>query len=129
VELRPRRARRLRALDAPAGRHGGRDINDIDTLESQLRGTYHRQVPLWLSEFTVSSNHRNRAFSFAVSRAAQARWLTAAYTLAGSVPYVAGLGWFNLIDQSPPTRSSLTNGLLTASGRPKPAFWAYLHAR
>jgi hypothetical protein len=108
---------------------GGRDINDIDTLETQLHGIYHRRVPLWLSEFTISSNHRTRAFNFAVSDAGQARWLTAAYHLASSVPYVAGLGWFNLIDQSPPTRTSLTNGLLTYDGRPKPAYRAYMHAR
>jgi hypothetical protein len=108
---------------------GGRDINDIDTLESQLRSTYHRQVNLWLSEFTISSDHANRAFTFSVSRAAQARWLSAAFTLAGSVPYVSGLGWFNLLDQAPPSRSSLTNGLLAYNAKPKPAYWAYLHAR
>jgi hypothetical protein len=45
------------------------------------------------------------------------------------VPYVAGLGWFNLIDQAPPSRSSLTTGLLTYNGRSKPAYWAYMHAR
>ncbi len=108
---------------------GGRDINDIDTLEGQLRSTYHRRVDLWLSEFTVSSDHPNRGFTFSVSRAAQARWLTAAYALAGSVPYVAGMGWFNLLDQAPPTRSSLTTGLLTYNQKPKPAYWAYMHAR
>lgn len=74
---------------------GGRDINDIDTLEAQLRRTYHRQVPLWLSEFTVSSDHPNRAFDFAVSRKQQARWLTAAFRLANSASYVAGMGWFD----------------------------------
>lgn len=102
---------------------GGRDINDIDTLESQLKSTYGHRVPLWLSEFTVSSNHRNRAFGFAVSRKAQARWLTAAFRLANSVSYVAGMGWFNLIDEG-----GLTTGLMTSSLKPKPAFYAYEHA-
>jgi hypothetical protein len=109
---------------------GGRDINDIDTLEGQLRRTYHRQVPLWLSEFTVSSNHRSRAFSFSVSRKQQAAWLTAAYQLVNSVNYVAGLGWFNLVDQPPlPNHQNLTNGLMTWKLAPKPAFYAYEHAR
>lgn len=107
---------------------GGRDINDIDTLEAQLRNTYHRRVDLWLSEFTVSSNHANRAFAFSVSRKQQAKWLTAAYGLAGSVPYVAGLGWFNLLDQAPPSPQSLTSGLLTWNLKPKPAYWAYMRA-
>lgn len=108
---------------------GGRDINDIDTLEQQLRGVYHRPVKLWLSEFTVSSDHANRAFSFAVSRAQQARWVTAAYRLVDSVNYVAGLGWFNLLDEPPTDSGALTNGLMTYDLQPKPAFAAYEHAR
>jgi hypothetical protein len=106
---------------------GGRDIDDIDTLEAQLKGIYHRTVPLWLSEFTVSSDHNNRAFSFHVSRAAQARWLTAAFKLADSVTYTAGMGWFNLNDD-PPSPTGLTQGLMTYSLQHKPAFSAYQHA-
>ena len=52
--------------------------------ETQLDRVYHRPVKLWLSEFTVSSNHGNRAFSFAVSRPRR-QWLTAAFRLANSV--------------------------------------------
>jgi hypothetical protein len=108
---------------------GGRDINDIDTLESQLTHVYHRQVKLWLSEFTISSSHPNRAFDFAVSPTQQASWLSAAYALADSAGYVAGMGWFNLIDQAPlPDQQNLTNGLLTYRLKPKPAYYAYQHA-
>ena len=108
---------------------GGRDINDLNTLESQLNATYHRDVPLWLSEFTVSSDHTNRAFSFAVSREQQARWLTAAFEVANHYPFVAGMGWFNLLDQPPlPDDEALTNGLMTWDLVPKPAYYAYQHA-
>jgi hypothetical protein len=108
---------------------GGRDINDIDTLDSQLDRVYHRPVKLWLSEFTVSSNHANRAFSFAVSRPEQAAWLTAAFRLADSVNYVAGMGWFNLVDQGAlPHHRNLTTGLLTSRLKPKPAYYAYRSA-
>ena len=100
---------------------GGRDINGIDTLDAQLGRVYHRSVKLWLSEFTVSSGHANRAFSFAVSRPEQAEWLTAAFRLADSVNYVAGMGWFNLVDQAAlPHRRNLTTGLLTYRLKPKP---------
>jgi hypothetical protein len=109
---------------------GGRDINDIDTLHDQLDQLYHRSVKLWLSEFTISSDHTNRAFTFAVSRRQQAGWLAAAYRLVNSVSYVAGLGWFNLIDESPlPRNQNLTDGLMTYKLKPKPAFYAYQHAR
>jgi hypothetical protein len=108
---------------------GGRDINDIDTLEAQLASIYHRRVKLWLSEFTVSSDHNNRAFAFHVTREQQARWLTAAFALASSVDYVAGLGWYDLLDEPPQPPGQLTQGLMTWNLQPKPAFYAYEHAR
>jgi hypothetical protein len=111
---------------------GVSDINDIDTLHEQLAATYRRRPggtpKLWLSEFSVSSNHANRAFAFAVSRRAQARWVTAAFRLVDSVPYVAGLGWYQLLDEPSSVPGNLTNGLMTAGGSPKPAFRAYAQA-
>ena len=122
-------SRRFPKLSEPPYYPGGRDINDIDTLESQLQGIYHRQVPLWLSEFTVSSDHPNLAFSFSVSREQQANWLSAAFRLANSVDYVAGMGWFNLLDEPPlADDQNLTNGLETWNLIPKPAFYAYQRA-
>jgi len=108
---------------------GGRDIDDLATLESQLRGIYHRQVKLWLSEFTVSSGHPTRAFSFAVSPKEQAKWIMAAFSLVNDYDFVAGLGWFDLLDQAPPGPRTLTNGLMSWNALPKPAFYAYEHAR
>lgn len=108
---------------------GLRDLNDIDTLEQQLRGIYHRQVKLWLSEYTVSSDRNNRAFDFHVSRKAQARWVGAAFRLVNSVRYVSGLGWFELLDEPPSVPRHLTNGLMTWNVHPKPAFFAYRRAR
>jgi hypothetical protein len=111
---------------------GVSDINDIDTLHAQLARTYRGRAggtpKLWLSEFSVSSDHPNRAFAFAVSRPAQARWVTAAFKLVDSVPYVAGLGWYQLLDEPATTPGNLTNGLMTAAGQPKPAFNAYARA-
>ena len=107
---------------------GGRDIDDIGTLEAQLKRTYHRRVPLWLSEFTISSNHPTAAFDFAVSRKEQARWVTAAFRLVNSVRYVVGLGWFTLLDDPRSVHGGLTNGLMTWRLQPKPAFYAYKRA-
>jgi hypothetical protein len=107
---------------------GGRDIDDLATLEHQLQGIYHRQVALWLSEFTISSGHANRAFSFAVSVRQQARWISAAFRLVNSYGFVAALGWFELLDETK-AQGGLTNGLMTAEGTPKPAFYAYENAR
>ncbi len=110
---------------------GVRDINDIDTLHRELAGVYagHGPTPkLWLSEFSIS-DAPSRAFDFYVSEPVQARWLTAAFGLVNSVPYVAGLGWYELMDEPTTTAERLTEGLLNASGQPKPAFYAYARAR
>jgi hypothetical protein len=107
-----------------------RDMGDVDTYIQEIRRTYrriHRTPRLWLSEFAVQSDHANRGFSFYVTRWAQARWLRAAYRIAHSQSYVAGLGWFSLLDEPGPR--GLTGGLLTASGERKPAWYAYRAAR
>jgi len=63
-----------------------------------------------------------------VTRKRQARWLTAAFALASSVNYVAGLGWYDLLDE-PPSALGLTQGLMTWNLQPKSAFYAYERAR
>ena len=119
------------------GYPAARDISDIDTFAREIRRTYRsryrafrRRGPrLWLSEFTVSSDRPNRDFDFYVSRSAQARWLTAAYRIARREPYVAGLGWVGLLDEPPSVPRSVTFGLMTSDGKPKPAYYAYKRAR
>lgn len=111
---------------------GVRDISDIDTVEHELALAY-RSSPggtpkLWLSEFSISSDHPNRAFAFSVSRKAQAQWVTGAFKLIDSTSYVAGMGWYQLLDEAPPGPEALTNGLMTYNGQPKPAFYAYARA-
>jgi hypothetical protein len=58
----------------------------------------------------------------------QARWVTAAYRVADALPYVAALGWYELLDDPPSSPSRLTEGLLTDTGVPKPDFYAYAAA-
>ena len=110
---------------------GVRDINDIDTLHSELAAVYRRRpggTPrLWLSEFAIG-NSPSRAFSFFVDRAEQAQWLTAAFKLVDSTSYVVGLGWYELLDEPASIAGRLTQGLLSAGGAHKPAFSAYAHA-
>ena len=80
---------------------GGRDINDIDTLEAQLAA----HVPPARASCGCRSSRSppttTASPSPSTSRASgQARWLTAAFRLANSVDYVAGMGWFNLARRS-----------------------------
>lgn len=109
---------------------GVRDMSDVDTLYREVRRAYRgRKAPrLFLSEFTVSARRANRAFPFFVSEREQARWLSAAYRIADRHRYIAGLGWYTLLDEVDP-QQGLTSGLLDATGKPKPAFEAYRRAR
>ncbi len=104
------------------------DINDIDTLEHRLAGLYHGHAPkLWLSEFGIS-DAANSSFDYYVSRPVQARWVTAAFRLVNSVSYVAAMGWFELLDEPSSSEGRLSEGLMSADGTPKPAFYAYAAA-
>jgi hypothetical protein len=110
---------------------GSRDISDADTLAREVHRAYRRYPRfrrrgprLWLSEFTVSSDRPNRAFTLFVSRREQARWLRGAFSIARRIR-AAGLGWFDLYDESISTPNGLTTGLMTYEGQRKPAYRAY----
>ncbi len=120
-------ARFPRLHDGPLGRFRG--FNDVDTLFAEIKAAYlagHRKVPrLWLSEWTIVSDRPLDLFSgFFVSRREQAVRLKAAYQIASRTPYVAGLGWFTLMDQSIEDGGAAW-GLLGADGSKKPSFNAY----
>lgn len=116
-------------LSRPTYAKGVRDFSDLDTLHREIARAYRgRRVPrLWISEFTVSSDHANRAFVFYVSRSQQASWLTAAYRIGQRKPWIAGVGWYTLLDDPGP--DGLTAGLLDAEGNAKAAYFAYRRLR
>jgi len=105
---------------------GYRDISDLDLFTREVRQAYPR-TRLWLSEFTVQSDKPSRDFELVVSRAEQARWLTASYRIADELPSVAGLGWLGLLDEREGPGSA-NFGLLTAGGAHKPSFFAFRNA-
>lgn len=115
--------RRPNLADPPL-RGGFRDIGDLDTLSGEVRRAFGRRVPLWLSEYTIQSDRGSRVFATYVSRAAQARYLTAGFRIADDLgPAVAGIGWLTLLDEAP-APDSANFGLLTHAMARKPAFTA-----
>jgi hypothetical protein len=116
--------------DRARGGAGVRDICDLDLLSREVARTYRRigrRPKLWLSEYTIPSDHGSKVFSLYVSRRGQAQWLAAAFRLANALPSVAGIGWLGLQDE-PESNLSTTFGLITAKGERKPAFSAYRSA-
>ena len=84
-----------------------------------------RTPPIWFSEYSVLSGHPAHFWlGFYVSDQEQAQWVSAAYQLVNSVPYVAGLGWYRL-DDEPEAAGSANWGVQTYTGQRKPSFGAY----
>ncbi|MDP1849669.1 MAG: hypothetical protein Q8K79_17920 [Solirubrobacteraceae bacterium] len=107
---------------------GYRDISDVDTISRDVRRVYGRAIPLWLSEYTIQSDHGSTVFASYVSRAVQARYLTAGFRLVdGLGPAVAGLGWVGLLDE-PEASDSANWGLMTYDLQRKPVFAAMRRA-
>ena len=118
---------------------GYRDISDLDLFSREVARVYTRRCgpggrrrcgrrpKLWISEYTIQSDHGSTAFNTFVSRKGQAQWLTAAYRVANSLPSVAGMGWIGLED-APESNLSTNFGLITAGGTRKPSFYAFRRA-
>jgi hypothetical protein len=107
---------------------GWRDMSDLDVFAREVQRALRPKgapIPFWLSEFMIQSDGPSPSFETYVSRADQARWLTAAYDVADRLgDQVKGLGWFTLVDQAPELGGAHW-GLLDTALRPKPAYAAF----
>ena len=109
------------------GKKKGRRASASAVYISKKGKKKHRRStpPIWFSEYTVLSTHPAHFFlGFYVSDQEQAQWVTAAYRLANSLPYVRGLGWYRL-DDEPDATGSAAWGLVRYTGEHKPSFAAY----
>ena len=92
-------------------------LGNINLLISQLTRLYGPK-PVWLTEYGYQTNPPDKLFG--VSWQKQADYLRQAYEIAKANPRIELLIWFLLRDS--PSLDSWQSGLLTAAGRPKPAF-------
>jgi hypothetical protein len=118
---------RAPALRKPPLGHGYADFSDLDTLarwiDRNLRRPRVRRIKLFLSEFTVPTDHPNHEFNFWVTREVQARWLRAALRITHRWRRIYALGWIGLYDEAPrPDGLEVNRGLLTYTGEKKPAY-------
>ncbi len=127
----PFAARKPRLASPPLG-YGFADFSDLDTLGSWIdryltrRGVNRRGLRLFLSEFTLPTDHANYEFNFYVSRSVQADWLAAALRITHSWGRIYTLGWLSLYDDLPNSAGDeVHRGLIDAAGNKKPAYFAY----
>jgi hypothetical protein len=91
----------------------GRLIAEVDRLYGRKR--------FWITEYAYQTNPPDRTLG--VSWATQARWLTRAFTIARRHPRIDMMIWFLFKDDT--SAQGWQSGLITATGRRKPAFNAF----
>jgi hypothetical protein len=107
---------------------GYADFSDLDTLARWIdrslgRAPGGRRLPLFLSEFTLPTDHQNHEFNFWVDRETQADWLRRALRITRRWGRIYTLGWYDLYDEPPRAAGDEVNhGLLDWQGRKKPAY-------
>jgi hypothetical protein len=107
----------------PNGRKAGAvTLGNINDLDRELRRLYRRPVRIWITEYGYQTRPPDRIFG--VSFANQARYLAQAFALARRHPRIDMMLWFLLRDESR-IGAGWQSGLLTSSGRRKPAFAAF----
>ena len=98
-------------------------LANIDSLIRELTRLYGRKR-VWITEYGYQTNPPDRIFG--VSPRTQARYLLQAYRIARRHPRIDMLLWFLLRDETRARlRDGWQSGLMTASGRRKPAFFTF----
>jgi hypothetical protein len=94
------------------------NINSLLKLVSQYYGPKH----LWITEYGYQTNPPDKTFG--VPYATQAKYLSQSYAIARKNPRIDMLLWFLVRDE--PAVGNWQSGLMTTSGKRKPAWAAYL---
>ncbi|MBA2476097.1 MAG: hypothetical protein H0V40_09125 [Actinobacteria bacterium] len=113
--------------ETPSTRPGGRTaitLANIDALVAELDRLYGRKR-LWITEYGYQTSPPDPFFG--VSWSLQARYLTQAFAIARRNPRIDMMLWFLLRDEA--RLDGWQSGLVTRSGRRKPAFAAFQRLR
>jgi hypothetical protein len=110
--------------------HGFADFSTLDTLarwiDRYLRRPGGRRKRLFLSEYSVATDHIGYESNFYVSRGTAASWLRSALRITRRWWRIHTFGWVGLYDEPPrPSGDEMNRGLLDHLGRRKPAYEAY----
>jgi hypothetical protein len=125
----PFSARRPRLSDAPLG-SGFADFSDLDTLagwvDRYLGKPRNKRPKLFLSEFTLPTDHANWEFNYFVTRDVQASWLRSALRIARRWSRIYTFGYLGLYDDAlRADGQQVERGLLDRNGNPKPGYAAF----
>ena len=111
-------------LRARASPRDAADFSDLGRLASTVDrslGSRRRRIRLFLSEWSVATDRSDSEFNYFVTRAVQARFISAALKIVRGWSRIYTLGWVHLYDVP-----GVTNGgLVDARGQPKPGYFAF----
>jgi hypothetical protein len=111
--------------------YGTADFSDLDTLAGWLdrlgyRDRRGRGLRLFLSEFSLPTDHTNIEFNFFVRRQTQALWLRRALRITRRWHRIYTLGYLGLYDDAArPDGFEVNRGLIELSGHKKRAYRAF----
>jgi hypothetical protein len=118
-------------IDDPLG-NGYADFGDLDTLmrwlDRYLRGARPdgKRLRLFLSEYTLPTDHANFEFNFWVTPEIQARWIGDALRETRRTRRIATFGYLALHDDpARPDGQQVERGLIRRDGTRKPAYSAF----
>ena len=110
---------------------GYADFSDLDEVWGWLdrygyRDRRGRRMRIFISEWTLPTDHVNHEFNFWMTHAVQASWLRDALRIVRKSRRLYTLGWHALYDDPPrPAGDEVNRGLIDYQGRRKPAFYVY----
>ena len=114
-------------LRAPPLRDGYADFNDLDQLARVLdRNLRRKRIRIFISEFTLPTDHANYEFNFYVDRKTQADWISRALRITRSWNRIYTFGYLGLVDDpEQPNGDQVERGLIQRDGVRKPAYDAF----
>jgi hypothetical protein len=120
-------------VSAPALGNGYADFSELRTLMRWLdramrraREPKQRRLRIFISEFSLPTDHSNHEFNFYVTRETQADWLSKALHIVRNDRRLYTFGYLGLYDDEPrPGGDQVDRGLITLDGTRKPGYEAF----
>ena len=113
------------SLANPPSPDGQVDFSDLARLEALVQANLAapgQQIKLFLSEWTIPTSPNDVEFSYSVSPGEQAQWISDAWQIVRSSPFIYALGWVHIYDDP---ADGLYGGLFYDTGLPKPGYYAF----
>lgn len=119
-------------LKNPPLGNGYADFSDLDTLMGWLdtamrrAGTRQRRLRIFMSEYSLPTDHANHELNFWVTRETQADWITKALRIVRDNKRLYSFGYLGLYDDEPrPGGDQVDRGLIQLDGTHKRAYDAF----